>query len=398
MTVLSGGKEMSDHKDKESTDQSGLRVMSTPNAVDIAITGRCNLRCKHCSHFTSAGDTQQDLSTAEWCMFFEELGRLAVMEVCIQGGEPFLRDDLTELLNSVIRNRMRFTILSNGTLIDEKMASFLSSSGRCAGVQISIDGSHAAVHDALRGAGAFAKAMNGLCNLRKNRVKTTVRVTVNKYNVTDLDQIATFLLDDLGLPSFSTNSASYMGLCRQFSDEVQLTVDEHTTAMAELVRLNKKYSGRIRAMAGPLTNAMMWAKMDKARKGGRNEMPGCGRLTSCGGVLKKLAVRSDGIIVPCLLMSHIELGRVTIDDVRTLWQEHPELARLRERRSASLSDFEFCQGCEYTHYCRGSCPSLAYALVGNDFHPNPDACLRLFLRRGGRLPRDVYSESLENAG
>ena len=68
-----------------------MKVMSTPRSVDLDITGNCNLRCTYCSHFDSPGDVKGDLPTGEWLRFFEELGRCAVMRVCLSGGEPFLQ-------------------------------------------------------------------------------------------------------------------------------------------------------------------------------------------------------------------------------------------------------------------------------------------------------------------
>ncbi len=118
-----------------------MRLMRTPNKVDIAITNRCNLRCRYCYHFESAGDVEGDLPAAEWLQFFEELNRCAVTEVTLAGGEPFIREDLKEIISGIVRNRMRFAILSNGTLIDDEMAAFLASTKRCNYVQVSIDGS-----------------------------------------------------------------------------------------------------------------------------------------------------------------------------------------------------------------------------------------------------------------
>jgi MoaA/NifB/PqqE/SkfB family radical SAM enzyme len=43
-----------------------MRLMRTPKKVDIAITNRCNLRCRYCYHFESAGDVDGDLPTGEW--------------------------------------------------------------------------------------------------------------------------------------------------------------------------------------------------------------------------------------------------------------------------------------------------------------------------------------------
>jgi SynChlorMet cassette radical SAM/SPASM protein ScmE len=130
------------------------------------------------------------------------------MNVTISGGEPFFRKDLPELVEGIVRNRMRFNILSNGTLITDEMAAFLASTGRCDGVQISIDGSVPTTHDACRGEGNFLKAMQGIKSLQKHNVPVSVRVTIHKQNVWDLENVSKLLLEEVGLSSFSTNSSS----------------------------------------------------------------------------------------------------------------------------------------------------------------------------------------------
>ena len=62
-----------------------MRLMRTPKKIDIDITNRCNLRCRYCYHFESAGDAGGDLPAAEWLQFFEELNRCAVTEVTLAG-------------------------------------------------------------------------------------------------------------------------------------------------------------------------------------------------------------------------------------------------------------------------------------------------------------------------
>ena len=363
-----------------------MRIMRTPKTVDLDVTNRCNLRCRYCYHFESAGDVEQDLPVEEWLKFFEELNRCAVTNTTIAGGEPFFREDLKELIDGIVRNRMRFSILSNGTLITDEMAAFLASTGRCDGVQVSIDGSIPITHDSFRGKGNFVKAMNGIKTLLKHNLSVPVRVTIHRKNVGDLEGVARLLLEEVGLPSFSTNSAGYMGLCQQNTDQVQLTVEERSLAMETLLRLCKKYNGRISATAGPLAEGRTWLSMEKARREGAERMPNRGALTSCGGAMNKLAVRADGIIIPCNQISHIELGRINEDDLQDIWQNHPELKRLRERGNIPLSDFEFCQGCDYINYCAGGCPALGYTLMNDAYHPSPDSCLKRFLEQGGRLP------------
>lgn len=364
-------------------------TLRTPRSVDIAITGRCNLRCQYCSHFTSAGDSGPDLATGEWLAFFRELNACAVFDVTLQGGEPFLREDLGEIIAGIVQNKMRFSVLSNGTLITERMAALLASTGRCDGVQVSIDGSTPVTHDVFRGEGTFCRAISGVRQLQKYHVPVSVRVTVHRNNVRDLDEIAGLLLDEIGLPGFSTNAASFMGLCRQNSEMIQLTAEERSLAMESLLRLRRQYEGRISATAGPLAEGIAWLEMERARRLGDERMPARGFLTGCGGPMDKIAVRSDGIMVPCVQLSHIQLGRVNRDDLRTVWRNHPELHRFRERDRIPLSDFEYCRDCDYRDYCTGNCPALAYLILGDANQPSPDACLRRFLEAGGRLPDET---------
>lgn len=359
--------------------------MNTPKSVDISITNDCNLRCKYCSHFSSAQEAERELETAEWLKFFKELNECAVLDVCLSGGEPFIRKDIKELIEGIVKNKMRYGLLSNGSFITEDIASFIKSTGRCTSIQISIDGASAEIHDASRGKGAFYKALKGIEYIRKYNINTTVRVTINKYNVHNLNEIATMLLEDLKLGGFGTNSAGYMGLCRDNQD-VQLSIEERMVAMETLLKLNIKYNNRINATAGPLAEARSWLEMEEARKNGKESMPNRGCLTGCGGFFSKIAVRADGVYVPCIQMAHIELGRINQDSLRDVWKKNEELNKLRDRREISLTEFEFCKDCEYVKYCTGNCPALSYTYVSDEYHPSPDACLRRFLEAGGRLP------------
>jgi SynChlorMet cassette radical SAM/SPASM protein ScmE len=373
-----------------------MRVMRSPASMEVAITGKCNLRCLYCFHFTSALDVPQDLPAEEWLTFFEELGRLAVLRVTLEGGEPFIRPDLPEIIEGIVKNRMRFNILSNGTLITEELAAFLAGTRRCEGVQISLDGSKPETHDACRGTGNFGKALKGLENLKRHDVPVQVRVTINRNNLEDLPEVARFLLDDLGLPSFSTNSADYMGICRSQAKKIQLTAADRSRAMELLCDLEEKYPRRISATAGPLAEARDWERIIRDRREGREPESGRGHLVSCGGTFQKLGVRCDGAIVPCILMSHIELGRINRDDLGEIWQHHPEISRIRQRSLIPLSDFPYCRDCEYLTYCAGGCPAVAYTRTGKDDHPNPDSCLRRFLEEGGHLPHVPPRMAVDN--
>ncbi|MCK4983483.1 MAG: SynChlorMet cassette radical SAM/SPASM protein ScmE [Victivallaceae bacterium] len=364
-----------------------MKLERTPKSIDLNITTKCNLRCSYCSHFSSAGETDKDLPTEEWLKFFKELKECAVLDVCLSGGEALVRKDIRELIDGIIENRMRFSILSNGILIDDDTASFIKATGRCDSVQVSIDGPGPESHDISRGKGSFEKALSGLRTLIRHEIPATVRVTINKHNYKVLDEVSKLLLEDVGLPSFSTNAASHLGLCRDNADETQLNAEEYAWCVEKLFKLEKKYNGRINAQAGPLASGKHWVEMEKAKAAGLPEIPGRGLLTSCGGVYSKMAVLADGTMVPCSQLPHMNLGRINQDSLADIWLNHPELKRLRDRRDIPLKEFDFCEGCEYIPYCRGGCPALAYTLGGDENIPSPDACYRTFLEAGGKLPK-----------
>jgi SynChlorMet cassette radical SAM/SPASM protein ScmE len=204
--------------------------------------------------------------------------------------------------------------------------------------------------------------------------------------VGDLENIAYFLLDCLKLKGFSTNSACLFGCCKKNASEILLTNDERRMAMDSLIELCKKYPGRIYAQGGPLAEARAWLSMEKSRLHRDQPSPKGGRLTGCGVAYSKISVRSDGIITPCSLLPHIELGKINSDPLIDVWRNNPTLSRLRERKSIPLTNFEFCIGCDYIPYCTGSCPGLAHSMTGLTDHPCPDTCLRKYLAEGGTLP------------
>lgn len=364
------------------------RVMRSPRKVELTITSRCNLRCIYCFHFDSAADVPEDLPSAEWLRFFEELTAAGVTEVTISGGEAMIRKDFKELVEGVVRNRMRFSILSNGTLINDDIAEFLASTNRCNSVQVSIDGPDSSVHDLNCGKGSFVRAVRGLRSLKKYNINRTVRLTITRNNYHHLEEAARILLEDIGLGSFSTNSACPFGMTKRDMDQIMLRPDEFAYAMEAHNRIIAKYGKRVSAQAGPLSCYTHWREVERKIRKNVPPRPGEGFLTSCGGVFSKMAVRSDGIMTPCTQLSHIELGRINRDSLTDVWQNHPEMKRLRERRQIPLADFNYCRDCNYVKYCRGGCPANAWELTGDENRPvhSPDSCYRKFLEEGGMVP------------
>jgi len=312
-----------------------------------------------------------------------------VRDICLSGGEIFVRPDLWELIDAVIANRMRYSINTNGTLVDEKVLENFSNEKRrqrLSSIQVSIDGSCAAVHDASRGRGSFVKAERGLRLLKEAGFPVTVRVTINRHNVDDLDNIARLLLEDIGIRSFGTNDAMPMGAGCENQKAIVLTPDQKVTAMKALARLEKQYGGRITATAGPLANWRMYQEMEQARATGQMATRWkMGYLTACGCMYNKLSVHQDGVITPCNILAAMVLGHINRDSLSEIWKHHSSLQALKDRRQIPMSQVPGCEDCEWAPYCNGSCPGLAYEMTGDVNRANPHDCYRRFLEATGGI-------------
>lgn len=361
-------------------------VISTPRFLDIEVTNGCNLRCKYCYHFESPGDVSFDLPTAEWLSFFREAGQSGIMSISISGGEPLIRKDLPQLIDSIIQNHMRFSLVTNATvtLISQDLLDVLTSSSRCDMIYASLDGSYSTPHDYARGKGSYEKTVAGIRLFVKNRLPTTVRMTIHKGNYHDIPRLAQFALDELKVDYFSANIASPLGLGNKNQKMILLNAKEKSQAISHLFQIRKKYGKRILNI-GLVSDTLTWLKIQHAFE---NSVPvaGGGCLSGCGGVFSTLAVRADGVITPCVQLNHIELGRINKDRLSDVWQKSSDLNLLRTRDRIRLKDFEFCKGCKYVEYCFGGCPGLTYAMTGKTDFPNPETCLRRYLEEGGELP------------
>ncbi|MHB8910161.1 MAG: SPASM domain-containing protein [Syntrophales bacterium] len=156
------------------------------------------------------------------------------------------------------------------------------------------------------------------------------------------------------------------------------------------MHLTERYGERINATAGPLADGRNWLEMKDACREGR------GYLAGCNGPRQTIAVRADGVIIPCIQLGHMASGKINRDHLPDVWQNHPELWKLRERSLIPLTSFAFCRVCTYADYCTGNCPAMAYPMAGEVNHPSPDACLRLFQERGGvLLERTAHNQAGE---
>jgi radical SAM protein with 4Fe4S-binding SPASM domain len=152
------------------------------------VTRACNLACAHCYASALASPGRDELTTAEGEALLDDLAAFGVPAVLLSGGEPLVRPDLLHLAVHGRRRGLRFTLSSNGTLLDRDVAASFADAG-VVYVGVSIDGAEA-THDRLRRRdGAWRGATAALDVLADAGVKRGLRFTLTPDTAPDLDAV-----------------------------------------------------------------------------------------------------------------------------------------------------------------------------------------------------------------
>lgn len=155
-----------------------------PRLLTYCVTYRCNCKCRMCETFKKAKAHPDELSLAEIKRIFADRTFLHLDVVRFTGGEPFLRDDIGDIVAGINQqtNARIFYITTNG-LLSEKIEAFVERVrhlGINLHVQVSLDDA-SELHDKIRGVpGLFKKAYCTLEALRKIREKWHFEVGINQ--------------------------------------------------------------------------------------------------------------------------------------------------------------------------------------------------------------------------
>jgi len=139
-------------------------------ALWVQVTGTyCNLRCVHCINASGPRDPWLAPMDADAVRgWVNEAAELGVREIYFTGGEPFLHPELLPLLAYALE-RAPTTVLTNGTLIDEPTADALAALAARARysleLRVSLDDPDRERNDAIRGRGAFERALRAIRRL-----------------------------------------------------------------------------------------------------------------------------------------------------------------------------------------------------------------------------------------
>ena len=316
--------------------------------VQWHLTERCNLRCKHCYQTGSGG---QEISLSEVHAVVSEVAEmLAEWEnrygivfspsFNITGGEPFLRDDIFEILRLITSRGFDAYLLSNGVLIDRERAQKISDIG-VRGVQVSIEGPEK-VHEMIRGRSSFSSAMRGVQHLLDAGVTVTLNVTLSDIN-------ADHFMEMIELSSSA--GVQRLGFSRLVPSGRGTGLFQNMLSKERLKELYEsilplKVKGLEIVTGDPIVGQM---------SPNITEDNGSVPTGGCAAGVSGVTILQDGTITPCRRLS-IPIGNVRRDSLREVWATSKVLMKLRDRQSYTGK----CRRCHRWASCRG-CRAIAYA-------------------------------------
>ncbi len=335
-------------------------VASPIKAMCLLVTMDCNLRCEYC--FASQGDYAMgrkvmSFETGKKALDFllENSGDRQNLEVDFFGGEPLMNCNVVKQLVEYVSSkekeynkRFRFTVTTNGLLLDEEKMDFINR--EMSNVVLSIDG-RKDVNDRVRkrvdGSGCYDRIIEKYKQLaeKRNYENYYVRGTFTKYNLDFSNDV--FHLYDLGFDQISVEPV----VCDH--DEKYAITERDLPAvfseyerLAQLMLVNEKKGKHFNFFHFMLD-------LDQGPCAIK-------RLRGCGSGNEYVAITSDGDIYPChqfvgipeYLMGNIHTGEFNTEIKKQFAAAH-------------IYNKEDCRKCWAKFYCSGGCNANNYIYTGN---------------------------------
>jgi uncharacterized radical SAM superfamily Fe-S cluster-containing enzyme len=139
----------------------------------------CNLSCDYCCVRSSPTAPRRELGLARVQRIAREAAELGVKEIFVTGGEPFLLEDIGEILLACAAAAPT-TVLTNGMLFAGRRAERLRAlPHNRIFLQISLDSPTPERHDLHRGPGSWARARDGIRRAREQGFRVRLAATVS---------------------------------------------------------------------------------------------------------------------------------------------------------------------------------------------------------------------------
>lgn len=337
------------------------------------LTRACNLACAHCYASAHREPAPDELDHAQACALLDDLAGFGVPAVLLSGGEPLVRPDLLELVTHGRDRGLRFTLSSNGTLIDDDMAAAIAAAG-VVYVGVSIDGSEAA-HDRLRRkAAARAAAIGGLRALHAAGVRRGIRFMLTPETLPSLDEVLRLVLDEQ-IDRLCVYHLVPSGRGRFLHD---ITVEERRNTLGRLFDFALDHpTTEVLTVDNPSDGPWLhrWlaerdadaaARCRAALRWNRGAAGGSGVGLAC--------IDERGDVHPDQFSRHRTFGNVLERPFSAIWSE-PADAYLLALRAGERPIPEQCGRCDDLELCGGGFRARAEAITGDPWGFDPSCTL-----------------------
>lgn len=311
----------------------GLLRPPTPITLTFSVTNLCQSHCKTCNIWRIYPDHKQnlkdELTVEEIDRIFKSIGHVYFFN--LSGGEPFLRKDLVDIVDSAI-SRLSPSIIHSPTngiatkTILEKTSQILELVKRkrldtTVTIKPSLDGI-GEMHDQIRGfPGNWQKLLNtinGLKDLEQRypNFHLEIGTVVSNFNKAHLNEIEDFV-HGIGIQSYRNEIAEQREEFLNIGDPITPTGEEYADLMkrfSDKIRRNLKTK---RSLA-LVTESLRLVYYDLASK----IMIEKRQVIPCYAGISNVHITPYGDIWPCCTLGyHSSLGnlRYTNYDFRTLW-------------------------------------------------------------------------------
>jgi radical SAM protein len=363
-----------------------------PHIVAWESTVACNLACVHCRASAQTVPEPDELTTEEVYDLIDQLVDFSSPIFVISGGEPLMRPDIFDIAAYGTQRGLRMAVSPNGTLLTREAVSNLVEAG-VKRISVSIDGSTAGRHDAIRGVpGAFDEAMAGLARCRAAGLGFQLNTTVMRQTRDDLPAVRDLAVR-IGAEAWHVFMLVPTGRGK-IDDEV--SPDEYETILNEIYAMTKTSPIPIRVTCGPHFMRVV-AQKRRFERGASQGQPNLvyPRKTEHG----QLAQRRDngraaadgdqrpghldrttrgclagdgycfisyrGDVTPCGYFP-VVAGNIRQHPFQEVYLESPLFRELRDLESYGGK----CGACEFLRVC-GGCRARAYSLTGDYLAEEP---------------------------
>ncbi|KKL99051.1 hypothetical protein LCGC14_1818300 [marine sediment metagenome] len=219
-----------------------------PLFIAWQLNSECNLQCLHCCEEagTEFPDRMSKEQMLEACRQFVEA---QIPYIALSGGEPLMCPEFWDVCEYLRANDVNVKVETNGEMIDEAVAGRLGEL-KLRSVQVSMDGSTAEGHEALRKSGDYEKVIRACNYLREVNANTEIVFVPTQLNITQVGD-AIDLAASLGAYGFYTGKLMRIGRAAQNWDRLCPSDEQYADFFATLDEKTEEYKGRMKVYCYP---------------------------------------------------------------------------------------------------------------------------------------------------